>query len=250
MKLKELLHFISTLAQQHNVSKPLIVGGTVRDKVLGRLDKISDLDITTGDSTIKVLAKELSIALSKKYQIETKTMNDGHTSIFMGDLKVDFSSNFLSPQVFYYLNKMGIKYPTDMQQEMFSRDFTCNALLLDFDLKTIVDPTERGMKDIQDKMIRTCLSPDITLSSNKNRVVRAINLAAKLGFEIDEEIINWVKKNPQSIQNASKHTLTEKLNGALEYNAEKTVHYLDIMGLWDYVPVNEKLYPWYKQRVK
>lgn len=250
MKLKELLSLITRLAIQHKVAKPYIVGGTTREKVLGQLEKIDDLDITTGDGTIKVLAQAVSTALGKQYQIQTKEMKDGHTSIFMGDLKVDFSSNFRVPNIQSILQGMGIEKATSMQQELFSRDFTCNALLMDFDLKTISDPTHKGLQDIKDKVIRTCLTPEITLTSNKNRVIRAIYLAAKLDFEVDAAIIEWVRANPASVQNSSSHLLTEKLNSALEYNADKTVKLLDQMGLWSYIPVGEKLYPFYKQRIK
>ena len=250
MKLKELLHLMNNITQKNDLSPCFIVGGTVRDKVLGRLDHISDLDITTGDDDIAFLSKELSIVLTKQYHIQTKTMNDGHVSIFMGDLKVDFSSNFNVPGIEQILMKMGVSQPTDMQKELFSRDFTCNALLMDFDLKTISDPTEMGLKDIKEKKIRTCLSPEITLTSNKNRVVRAIYLAAKLGFDLDEAIIEFVKKNPSSITIASDHSLKEKLNAALDFDEKKTVGLLDQMGLWDQIPINERLYPLYKQRVR
>lgn len=250
MKLKELLSLITHLANQHKVSTPMVVGGTVRDKVLGQLEKISDLDITTGDETIKVLAKAVSKALGRQFNIDTKEMKDGHTSIFMGDLKVDFSSNFRVPNIKTILQSMGIPAATPMQQELFSRDFTCNALLMDFNLRTISDPTHKGLQDIKDKVIRTCLTPEITLTSNKNRVIRAIYLAAKLGFEVDTAIIEWVKENPTSVKNSSPHLLTEKLNSALDYDADKTVKLLDQMGLWSYIPVGENLYPWYRERVK
>ena len=194
MKLKELLQLMEDITVAKKLSPCFIVGGTVREKVLGRLDKISDLDLTTGDDGVGYLAKELSIALGKQYKIQTKTMNDGHTSIFLGDLKVDFSSNFNVPDIEGILTKMGINNPTSMQKELFSRDFTCNTLLMALDLKTISDPTQRGLKDIQEKKIRTCLDPAITLSSNRNRVIRAIYLAAKLGFEVDEKIMNWLRK--------------------------------------------------------
>lgn len=246
MKLKELLQLMEDITTAKKLSPCFIVGGTVREKVLGRLDKISDLDLTTGDDGVSYLAKELSVVLGKQYKIQTKTMNDGHSSIFLGDLKVDFSSNFRVSGIESILTKMGIAHPTPMQKELFSRDFTCNALLMALDLKTISDPTQRGLKDIKNKTIRTCLAPEITLSSNKNRVIRAIYLAAKLGFELDKGIVEWVKKNPASVQIASASTLTEKLNSALEYDAKKTVRLIEEMGLWDHVPISKKLYPYYK----
>jgi tRNA nucleotidyltransferase/poly(A) polymerase len=74
---------------------------------------------------------------------------------------------------------------------MYSRDFTCNSLLLSLDLRNLSDPTHKGFKDIKDKMIRTCLSPEITLTTNKNRVARAIYLACKIDFEIDPSIVMY-----------------------------------------------------------
>ena len=110
------------------------------DKYLKRLDNISDLDITTGDNTVDYLSQEFSSNLLKNYNVTRKTMPDGHSTIFVGNLKVDFSSNFNVQNIDSLLNKIGIVKPTSMQKEMFSRDFTCNSLLLSLDLKNITDP--------------------------------------------------------------------------------------------------------------
>jgi len=250
MRLKDLLHLINQIIVKNDLSKVKIVGGTPRDKVLGRLDRINDLDLTSGNKDVDYLSKELAIVLGKQYNIQFKTMADGHSSIFAGDLKVDFSSNFNVPGIENILGDMGIKNPTDMQKELFSRDFTCNTLLMDLDLKTITDPTGKGFQDIKDKKIRTCLKPEITLSSNKNRVVRAIYLAAKLDFDLDEAIIKWVKENPDSVRIASAHTLTEKLNEAFDYDAERAAKLISEMGLWQHIPISEKLYPYFKATTK
>lgn len=231
-------------------STPFIVGGTSRDKFLKNLDNVSDLDITTGDETIHFLAKKFSLELSKKYVIDTKVMNDGHTSIFIGDLKVDFSSNFTIPGIYEILKKKGIENPTDMQKELYSRDFTCNTLLMSFDLKTINDLIGTAVSDIKNKKIVCCLDPSITLTTNKNRVIRAIYLAAKLGFDLDEKIIEYVKKHPESIRFSSEKGLVEKLNKALDYDLNKTLKLLDLMNLWNYIPISERLYPYYVKRLK
>lgn len=248
MRLKQLLQLIKSITKRKDLSNAYVVGGVVRDKLLGRLERISDLDLTTGDDDVKYLAKELAVILGKQYKIDAKEMKDGHISIFAGDLKIDFSSNFNVPGIEEILKAAGIANPTSMQKELFSRDFTCNTLLMDLDLKKIADPTGMGLKDIKEKVIRTCLKPEITLTSNKNRVVRAIYLAAKLGFELDEGIINWVREHPESIKIASAHTLVEKLNDAFDYDAEKSARLIGEMGLWSEVPINEKLYPYWKAR--
>lgn len=245
MKLIDLLTQISSIADKLQISKPMIVGGVPRDKVLNKLKEISDLDITTGDKAVDYLSKELSIELGKKFAIKQRKANDGHSSLEFSNLKIDFSSNFIAPNIDKFLSEKGIKNPTNMQKELFSRDFTCNTLLMSLDLKTISDPTGLALKDIKDKIIKTCLAPEITLRE-KNRIIRAVYLAAKLGFEVDDKIIDWVRKNPEFIKLSSPKALEEKLDKAMGYNPEKTIRLLHEMKLNDYIPIAEKVYSYYK----
>lgn len=227
-------------------SKPYITGGTPRDRYLGHLENISDLDITTGDKTVDYLSQEFAIELRRKYNITRKTMEDGHSSIYIGSFKMDFSSNFNVPGIDQMLAPKGIARPNDMQREMFSRDFTCNALLLSFDLKNLVDPTHEGFKDIKERKIKTCLDPKTTLTTNRNRVVRAIYLAAKLDFDIDDSIIEFVQQNPQSVKIATDKVLNEKLNEAFKRDADKASFLITKMGLWNQIPITEVMYPYYQ----
>ena len=250
MKLRELLNKMLVVQQKINSSVPCIVGGTPRDKYLNQLNKISDVDITTGDKTVDYLSQEFAIELKKQYNIIRKTMSDGHSSIFIGNLKMDFSSNFNAPGIDKILNDMGIAKPTSMQKELFSRDFTCNSLLLSFDLKNVIDPTNRGFKDIKDKTIRTCLAPNITLTTNKNRVIRSVYLAAKLDFDIDKSIIEYVKQHPESVKISTSKALSEKLNEAFKWNPDRASYFITQMNLWNYIPINQSVYPYYIKHIK
>ena len=249
MKLKDLLKLITNIAKRRQISTPFICGGTPRDKILGRLNKIEDIDLTTGDESVHMLSKETSVSLNRKFNVQTKVMDDGHSSIFIGGFKIDFSSNFIVPDIDKYLQKLKIENPTPMQRELFSRDFTCNALLMTLDLRQILDPTNRGFKDISSKVIRTCLAPEVTLLSNKNRVVRAIYLAAKLDFDIDPALMQWIKEHPESMRFASDRALAEKLNKAIAVNPSRTTYLLDQMGLWNQIPITKELYPYYMKRI-
>ena len=137
MKLHELLQAMIVVQKEIGTTTPYICGGTPRDKYLNKLEKIADIDITTGDNTIEYLSQQFAIELKKKYNLIRKTMSDGHSSIFIGNIKLDFSSNFIVPVIDKILNKQGINNPSNMQKELFSRDFTCNALLLSFDLSIL-----------------------------------------------------------------------------------------------------------------
>jgi tRNA nucleotidyltransferase/poly(A) polymerase len=250
MKLRELLQEMKTVQEEIGSSAPYICGGTPRDKFMKRLDNVADLDITTGDKTVDYLSQEFYIKFRKNYNVTRKTMEDGHSSIFVGKLKVDFSSNFMVHNIDYILEQMGIKDPSNMQREMFSRDFTCNSLLLTLDLKNILDPTKHGLQDIKDRKIKTCLSPEITLTANRNRVVRAIYLACKLDFNIDQPIIDYVSKNPQTVKISTEKSLTEKLNEAFAKDADKANYLITKMNLWNYIPITESAYPYYMKHTQ
>lgn len=242
MKLSELLLNIDKLGQSKGLSPCKIVGGLARDKVLNRTKEINDVDLTTGDGGIHYLAKECSIVMrspSLKYFV----MPDGHARITIQDFKLDFSSNFRIPNIDEILKTMNIESPSEMVKELYSRDFTCNTLLMSMDLKNIEDPIGRGVSDINDKVLKTCLVPDITLGQDHKRVARIIYLSAKLGFEVDKEILNWVKEHPETLTDCKQDYLAKKLTKALNYNKDITLHLLDSLGLWPYVPATEAFIP-------
>lgn len=250
MKLRDIIQQLLEVEHKLGVPKTYICGGVPRDRYLKRLDIISDLDLTNGTKSISYLSEEFALKLKQKYNVTYKVMEDGHSTIFIGNLKIDFSSNFMLPNIINILDNMGIKNPTDMQKELFSRDFTCNALLLSMDLNTLTDPTNRGLKDIDNKKIVTCLEPNVTLVNNRNRVIRSIYLAAKLDFDIDESIINFVRQNPESIRIATPKVLKEKLNEAFNWDADKSSYFIGKMNLWNYIPITEKVYPYYMKVAK
>lgn len=244
MNLRELLDLIQKIAQDGSISAPFITGGVPRDKLLNKLSNIEDIDLTTGDQSVHKLAEAVAKSLP---EADYKILKDGHAQIIVNGLKVDFSSNFVSPQAESLLEKAGAE-ATSMMEELYSRDFTVNALLMELDLETIKDPTGLGLNDIKAKRIRTCLPAKYTLANDNKRVVRAIYLAAKLGFEIDEEIINWVKENPAMFSSGiAPQYLTKTIQKAVNYDKEKTVKYINELGLWSQVPVIDELVPYIKK---
>src|ERR1700719_141141 len=103
MKLRELLHEMQSVQEKIQVPPAKICGGTSRDKFMNRLENIADLDITNGTKSIDYLSQEFAIELRKRYNITRKTMPDGHSTIFVGTLKMDFSSNFIVPNIEQHL---------------------------------------------------------------------------------------------------------------------------------------------------
>lgn len=246
MKLKNLFQLIDKVHLKYKTSKPYICGGLPRDKYINRLTVVSDVDITTGDKTIEQLSLMVYKILNLKYDIQRDIKQDGHSSINFGNMKVDFSSNYIEPQIKDHISKLGISNPTPLQCETFSRDFGCNALLLSLDFKELLDPTNRGKQDCDNKIIRTLLSPDITFKVTpntgiNNRIIRSIYLACKLNFDIHKDIIDYVSKNPQLIEKTEPKTLAKKFNKSCELDMDKTIYYLNKMNLYNYIPINNML---------
>ena len=249
MKLSDLTLLIEKVALEKGISIPKIVGGIPRDKVLKRKNDFTDIDITTGDATVFQLAKEISSIL-KIPKTQHIIFPDGHSRLYLGNLKLDFSSNVRMPNIKEELQKIGIANPTNIEMELYSRDFTCNTLLLSMNLKNIKDITEKGIPDIENKIIKTCLNPEITLGNDNKRVVRVIYLSSKLDFDVDKSIIEWVKNNPSSLSNVRHQYLVKKLAKAIKYNKEKTQDLLSEMDLWKFTPPLKEIQEFMIKNVK
>ena len=246
MKLKNILELINSIHVKYSTSKPYLCGGLPRDKYLNKISSIADIDITTGDETIKELCSESYNVLNKQFNIVKDTKIDGHSTIYFKNIKIDFSSNYIDPYAEKYLISIGKKNITPLMLEAFSRDFTCNSMLISFDLKEIIDPTERGKKDCDAKLIKTILPPQFTFrknpkTNNNNRIIRSIYLASKLDFTIDQPIVDYVASHPELITLTSPKALAKKINESYQFNPDKTAYYLDKMNLWNYIPLSGML---------
>lgn len=234
MGVKEILFKIKELAKDNGLSEPYIVGGLPRDKILNRAKKIEDIDLTSGDESIHQLAE----LVSNEFKVVPMRFPDGHYQLHINNLKFDFSSNYNSPDASYFLEKAGVKKPSEMQLELFSRDFTCNTLIIPLTLRKIVDPTGLALDDIKKKLIRTPLPPRITLRDDTKRVIRSIYLAAKLGFTIEPDIIKWVLAHHDKIkEEVSQGFSKRKLADATRADVDKTIDLMTQMDLWNVVGV-------------
>lgn len=237
--LREILDTLSQVAKENGLSQPFICGGVPRDKLLNKLSQIEDFDITTGNSDVFKLVEKFS----QRYNVKPITMKDGHSQIYINNIKIDFSSNYNSPNAKLILNKMKIK-PDDMMLEMYSRDFTINALLMDLELKNIYDPTQTGVNDLKSNMIRTCLPAKFTLRNDPKRIVRVIYIACKLGFTIDPEIVDWIKANKTAFSAVDIKYTSNKLQKAINYDENYAVKLIGEMELWTEVPPLPILVPY------
>jgi poly(A) polymerase len=136
-----------------------------------------------------------------------------------------------------------------MLQELYSRDFFCNTLLLNLELSQIHNPSGEGISDIQKKEIRTCLNPQITFGSDPKRLARAIYLAAKLGFQIEQNTKQFMVQNPNLLQQISPSYLAKKITKAFEYNPQVTTQLLTELNYWKYLSATPELIPYIQKNL-
>jgi tRNA nucleotidyltransferase/poly(A) polymerase len=241
MKLDQLLSFIDETANRNKISQPFMVGGVPRDRILGSRGtktNIKDIDITTGDkNSIKLaelLHKNLPSSNYNKY-------DDGHSSVDFRGVHIDFSSNFVAPGVKNELIKMGVKDINLMKLELFSRDFTMNTLLEKLDFSAIFDITGEGIEDIQSKIIKCPIDPNITIGVDPRRILRAIKFSIKYGFSIEDNLKRAMQIHRKKISNLPAKFLQEKATEIIRLDTDMGIDMLIEYKLLPLIPLNKTL---------
>jgi len=239
MKVDELLSNIESIARSAKISKPFLVGGVPRDRVIGKhegMGDIKDLDITTGDDS----AKKLAVLVAKKFpESDYRMYDDGHSSVNLMGLHLDFSSNFAAPNIKKELIKAGVKDIDSMKLELYSRDFTMNTLLESLDFSTIYDITGEGVGDIQAGIIKCPIDPQITIGVDPRRILRAIKFATKYGFKLDTGLKNAMRDHRKKIQSLPVKFVQDKISEIVRIDDDKGLEMLIEYKLLPLVPLTK-----------
>lgn len=203
----EILNKISAAAGELNTSCYLI-GGFVRDKILGRGTKDADV-VCTGDGI------ELAHAVATKFKPVPKVnffKNFGTAHFRYKDLDIEFVG--ARKESYRAESRKPDVMPGTLEDDQKRRDFTINALAVSLnkdDFGKLVDPFN-GIGDLEAKLIRTPLDPDITFSDDPLRMMRCIRFANQLGFQIDEAAYEAISRNKERIRIISQERITDELN--------------------------------------
>ena len=202
-----IIPIITEVAQERKVAV-YVIGGYVRDLLLNRKSK--DIDFLIIGNGIE-FAEAVAIKIGNKTAVNvfknfgTAMLNyKGWEIEFVGARKESYRNDSRKP----------IVEDGNLQDDQNRRDFTINTLaisLAKINYGKLIDPFD-GMKDIEQKLIRTPLEPNVTYSDDPLRMMRAIRFAAQLNFKIDAASLQAITENKERIQIVSKERITDELN--------------------------------------
>ncbi len=183
--------YLNELVRSKKKEKLWLVGGCIRDLLLGKERK--DLDLITEDS-------HFSTARKLAYQQEKKLIELGpevRRLHLPGEGVIDFS----------------LKKSRDLRGDLFRRDFTINALALNLDFIReaplfLIDP-DTGLEDLINKKIR--LLRKNSFDNDPLRILRVFRLAVELKFEIEEDIFALIRSKSRLINKVARERIKEEL---------------------------------------
>ena len=167
--------------------KLALVGGPVRDAILGRLG--NDLDFTT-DAHPKDCEKILNKWAGSVWDIGAAF---GTVAGKKGDITVEITT-YRSESYNLDSRKPNVEFGKTIEADLSRRDFTINAMALELttDEPTFID-LYNGVGDLQNKLIKTPGKPEDSFSDDPLRMMRAARFISQLNFEIDPAVITAIK---------------------------------------------------------
>ena len=186
-----------------------VIGGFVRDVILERTQP-TDIDFVCVGNGIE-LANKVSELVGNDIKVQV-FKNFGTAMLRYQDLELEFVG--ARKESYRSDSRKPIVEDGTLEDDQNRRDFTINALAIRLNKEhfgELIDPFD-GLNDLENKIIRTPLEPNITYSDDPLRMMRAIRFATQLNFKIEESSLKAIKDNTNRLEIISQERITEELN--------------------------------------
>ncbi len=184
-----------------------LVGGPVRDAILGRV--APDLDFTTSANPDQIL-KIVKPLASATWDIGREF---GTIAAQIGEEKVEITT-YRADSYDPVSRKPTVSFGDNLEDDLVRRDFTVNSMALRLPSRTFVDP-HQGLRDLLGQTLKTPSKPEISFSDDPLRMMRAARFASQLGFEIEPETFEAMAQMADRIEIISNERVRDELTKLL-----------------------------------
>ena len=189
-----------------------IVGGCVRDSILGLKPK--DWDITTSAKPNQI------IEIFKNYNVIPTGLKHGTVTIVVNNEQFEITTYRIDGVYNDGRHPSNVVFTSDLKEDLSRRDFTINAMAYNEE-RGLVDYFG-GLKDlVGNKIIKTVGDPSQRFQEDGLRIMRAIRFSAKFNFQIEYNTKIAIINNSSNLKNISKERIREEFNKILIYNPSK-----------------------------
>jgi poly(A) polymerase len=210
-RLQPVLDQVRPLAERFEAAghRIYLVGGVVRDLVLGRLRADADLDLTTDarpERTLELLGGWADATWTQGQAFGTiGARREGTTFEITTHRAEAYRSDSRKPRVVY---------ADDITLDLSRRDFTVNAMALRLPEPELIDPYG-GVADLATQRLRTPLEPEVSFSDDPLRMLRAARFVAGFGLEPDPAVVQAVRDMRERLEIVSVERVRDELSKLL-----------------------------------
>jgi len=193
-----------------------LVGGFIRDIILGRVTEEVDIDIVVPLNAIEI-GKKISDNIGSKFIILDKKREV--VRIILNHISIDIANQVSST----------------IEGDLSARDFSINSIAFLFDKKCLFDPLN-GLKDLELSLLRT--HSEINLLNDPLRILRCFRFVSELNFKIDLKLVDFIKKNKGKLYLVAKERINYEIqkivNGEYAHEAVILIKKFHIFGSDDF----------------
>ena len=200
-----------------------LVGGSVRDQIMGRLghdlDLATDAPVSTAKQMLEAAGPDSIYTIGEKF---------GTVGDVVGDTTVELTT-FRSQD-----RKAAHDVLAALYTDLAHRDFTINAMARDLGTGELHDPYG-GQSDIERRLIRAVGNPEERFREDPVRLLRAVRLAAQLGFAIEPQTTQAIRRLAHLLEGVARERVGDELDRLLlAPKPSEGIHLLDRLGLLPY----------------
>ena len=201
-------------------SESFLVGGYIRDLILGRLNSEIDVDIVVPKDAIDIGRK-----IADKFEGKFIILDDARdvVRIIFKHISIDIASQISN----------------SMEIDLLSRDFSINAIAFSFEEKFLIDPSN-GIKDLQLSLLQT--NSKNNLLDDPLRILRCFRFVSELNFNIDRKLINFIKKYKNELRLVANERINYELQRIISGgNASQAIFLINKFKIFNFIQAEKNL---------